>query len=50
MDLVEIWQLPASSDGFPIDSVDATLTAELARVAPERERRRIEPTAFSKIR
>lgn len=50
MDLVEIWRLPASADGFPIDSVDATLTAELARVAPERERRRIEPTAFSKIR
>lgn len=49
MDIVEIWRLPASTDGFPIDFVDATLTAELARVAPERERRRIAPTAFSKI-
>ena len=50
MDLVEIWRLPASDAGFPIDGVDPSLAAELARVAPERERRAIEPTAFSRLR
>ncbi|MCR9096172.1 MAG: NIPSNAP family protein [bacterium] len=50
MDLVEIWRVPADRGVCPIDDVDPALVAELARLAPERERRAIEPTRFSKLR
>ncbi len=52
MDLVELWLLPEGAIEWPRgdDGGDAELTAELARIAPERERRGLEPTPFSKLR
>jgi len=55
MDLVEIWLLPDGAVEWPrtTDTEDGEipeLKAELARIAPERERRGLEPTAFSKLR
>jgi hypothetical protein len=54
MDLVEIWQLPEGEIEWPMggtaSGAGADLEAELARVAPERERRGLRPTAFSKLR
>ena len=49
MDLVEIWRVPASFEGWPDECVDAELGASVARLAPAVERRRIEPTDFSKL-
>lgn len=50
MDLVEIWRMPGAEAGWPDDAVGASLTAEVAELAPARERRRLVPTAFSKLR
>jgi len=52
MDLVEIWLLPDGAVEWPRedDGGDSALKADLARIAPERERRGLEPTAFSKLR
>ena len=50
MDLVEIWRLPNDDQGFAVDAVEADLRQELAAIAPERERRRIAPAAFSRLR
>ena len=59
MDWVEIWRVPgageggaggAVGEGFATDAVDAGLRAQLAALAPERERRWIAPTSFSRLR
>jgi hypothetical protein len=55
MDLVEIWVLPEGVVEWPRgmgaeDGGSPALKAELAGIAPERERRGLEPTAFSKLR
>ena len=50
MDLVEIWRMPSDDEGFAVDAVEADLRQELASIAPERERRRIAPAAFSLLR
>lgn len=52
MDLVEIWVLQAGRVEWPAGDlgVDPALEAEIATLAPERERRGIAPTAFSKLR
>ena len=52
MDLVEIWLLSHGELEFSriLEQVDPELQADLARILPERERRGLEPTAFSKLR
>ena len=52
MDIVEIWQLPDGKSDLPRDSVgvDSALQEELDRRIPERERRGLIPTDFSKLR
>ncbi|MBJ20473.1 MAG: hypothetical protein GY910_22915 [bacterium] len=52
MDLVELWVLPEGAVEWPQgeDGGDSGLKAELAEIAPERERRGLVPTAFSKLR
>lgn len=54
MDLVEIWRVPAgplsAAGGWPDTGVDADLEAKVAGLAPARERRRLEPTEFSRLR
>lgn len=54
MDLVEIWRVPQGSllgaDGWPDEGVDAALEAKVAGLAPARERRRLEPTRFSRLK
>ncbi|MAG33100.1 MAG: hypothetical protein CL908_19655 [Deltaproteobacteria bacterium] len=51
-DGVEIWVLPEGQSWFPAlpAGVDPALSSEIARLAPEQERRGIEPTVFSKLR
>jgi len=52
MDLVEIWLLPDPTVEWAESQlgVAPALAAELAALAPERERRGIAPTGFSKLR
>jgi hypothetical protein len=52
MDIVELWVLSDGESHFSrvLEGVDPELQAELSRIVPERERRGIEPTAFSKLR
>lgn len=52
MDLVEIWLLPEEAETWlpDADALDPALEAELARFAPERERRHLTPTGFSRLR
>ncbi len=55
MELVELWVLPEGVVEWPrdtdsADGGDPQLKRDLARIAPERERRGLEPTAFSKLR
>jgi hypothetical protein len=52
MDIVELWVLSDGEGHFSsiLEGVDPALQAELSRIVPERERRGIEPTAFSKLR
>jgi len=52
MDCVELWVLPEGQLELPRApaGVDPLLLAELSRIAPETERRGLEPTDFSKLR
>ena len=52
MDLVEIWLLPEPlvDPARSEPCVESDLEAEIAALAPERERRGIAPTGFSKLR
>ena len=50
MDLVEIWRMPETETGWPDEAVEVSLAADVAGLAPARERRRLAPTAFSKLR
>ena len=52
MDLVEIWLLPDPTVEWAESALGVApdLAAELAALAPERERRGIAPTGFSKLR
>jgi hypothetical protein len=56
MDIVELWVLPEGSGEGTVewtrqgDAGDSDLRARLAEIAPERERRGVEPTAFSRLR
>ncbi len=52
MDLVEIWVLPPDRSALPVapGGVDSSLLEVVAELAPERERRGLSPTEFSKIR
>jgi hypothetical protein len=52
MDIVELWVLSAGLAEWTRhdEEGDPDLRARLAEIAPERERRGIEPTAFSKLR
>jgi hypothetical protein len=51
MDLVELWVLPRAMTEWPRenDGADLDLLTQLAEIAPERERRGLEPTAFSQL-
>ncbi len=52
MDCVELWVLPEGQLELPraLDGVDPALLRSLSRIAPETERRGLEPTDFSKLR
>jgi hypothetical protein len=52
MDIVEIWILAEGENDFSniLMEVDRALQSKLSGSVPERERRGIEPTAFSKLR
>lgn len=50
MDLVEIWRVPVGVEGWPDEGVDSDLEGKVAGLAPARERRRLEPTRFSRLR